>query len=188
MFAPPEAATELQLSLEVETVTKKKGTLAPPRPEPEVPAHAPAARSSTAETESSGIASTSFGDAAPPRRAPAGPGWKGLARDERVRFVAGVVVAAALGCVPAMVVGAVRERSAFADIDADLHERQAQVLTRTDWDNLDRVRASFMERKRSQRQSIAVTSLLIWAAVSGVVAWLWFRKVDWDGILGPAPR
>jgi len=80
------------------------------------------------------------------------------------------------------VTASVRKRSAFAEIDSQLEGKQAAVLTRGDWDNLDRVRKSFVERKKSEQQSIAITSLLLWAVVSGGAAFVWFRKIDWDRI------
>jgi hypothetical protein len=169
MFAPPEAAAEMALALDVETVRKKP----PVAPEPPVLAEAPA-------ESAPGGARVSTRQAAV--RAPSGPAWKTYGKDERVRFVAGVVVAAALGCIPALVTSSVRKRSAFADLDSQLERQQSQILTRTDWDNLDRVRASFIERKKAEQQSIAVTSLLLWVIVSGGVAFVWFRKIDWDRI------
>lgn len=169
MFAPPDAHEEIALALDVEPPKKKP----PPVMAPEAPG---AGHSTTHSAEAPVRVSTSR----PVARAPGEPAWKTYGKDERVRFIAGVVVAAALGCVPALVTASVRKRSAFADLDGQLERQQSQILTRADWDNLDRVRVSFVERKKSEQQSIALTSLLLWAAVSGGVAFLWFRKIDWD--------
>lgn len=176
MFAPPEANEDIPLALEVE-VRKKPAAAAPPVMAPE-PAAGPAV---TAAAAVPGAAHDPL-LASPVVRAPGEPAWKRLGRDERARFVAGVVVAAAIGCVPALVTASVRKRSAFAEIDSQLEGKQAAVLTRGDWDNLDRVRTSFVERKKSEQQSIAITSLLLWAVVSGGAAFVWFRKIDWDRI------
>ncbi len=176
LFAPPEATAELEFALDVEPQRKKKQASIPPP----VAAHEPATATPPAPTpRSSG--------AHPVARPPGEPAWRSYGRDERVRFVAGVVIAAALGAVPAMLISSVRERSAFAELDGKLEDRQ-EVEKHLNWDGLDRVRTSFIERKRAERQSIALTSLLIWAVISGGVAWLWFRKIDWDRVLGPAPR
>jgi hypothetical protein len=170
MFAPPDATDDVALALDVEPVRKKSSAAAPP-----VLAEAP---------PSGANAPARVSAPQPVVRAPGEPAWKTYGKDERVRFVAGVFVAALVGGIPAMVTAAVRERSAFADIDSQLQRQESSVLTRADWDALDRVRVSFVERKRAERQSIALTTLLLWAAVSGGVAFLWFRKVDWDRIFG----
>jgi hypothetical protein len=91
-----------------------------------------------------------------------------------------VVLAVALAAIPALLFGASRQRAAFADLDAQLDKRQAAVVTREDWEGLDRIRASVLDRKRDERQTIVVTTLLLWAALAGGLAWVWFRKVDWD--------
>ena len=44
------------------------------------------------------------------------------------------------------------------------------------------MRASFLARKRDERQTIAITSVLMWAAASGGLAFVWFRKIDWDRV------
>ncbi len=181
MFAPPEAQAELQVALEVEDHRRK-------------PAAAPAqARTVAAEPVSQashGAQATAGEPAAPAKPKPERlePAWKTHARDERVRYVAGVILATALGFIPATVIASIRERSAFASIDAKYEERESQVISRVQWDDLDRARASFLERKRAERQSIAFTSLLIWAALSGGLAYVWFRVIDWDRVLGPEPR
>jgi len=177
MFAPPDAGVEMELALDVESPRKKSAAAPAPvmaaETSAKAPANAPAARVSAQQ---------------PIARAPGEPAWKSHGRDERVRLIAGIAVAAAIGCVPALLTASVRKRSAFADLDGQLERQQSQILTRADWDNLDRVRASFVERKKSEQQSIALTSLLLWAAVSGGVAFVWFRKIDWDRVFGPAPR
>ena len=178
MFAPPDAAAEAELALDVEPSRRRKRA-------DSVPAEAeaaPVAPPTVAAAPASVVAE-------PPARPPVEPGLRGRLRDERLRFVAGTVLAAAIGFVPATVIASVREGSAFASLDGELGRRQDQLDdTRADWDTLDGVRASFAERKRAERHSIALTSLVIWAAASGGFAWFWFRKLDWDRVLGPAPR
>ncbi|MEZ4401474.1 MAG: hypothetical protein R3B06_15725 [Kofleriaceae bacterium] len=190
-FAPPESQTDApELVLAVERPARRSappssagegaapraedgagraGTIAPP---PEA-AGAPGRGGTTAPP--SAAAPTTGGR-------PAGSAL-GFLRDDGARFIAGVVLAVAVGAVPALLVGGARERSAFAKLDGELADRQGQVTTRDEWDGLDRVRATIAERKRSDRQAIAITTLLLWAVLSGGVAWVWFRKVDWDRVL-----
>lgn len=173
MFAPPEANAELQLALEVDAPPRKKRrTSAPP---PVSGSHAAAAPPVAAnQPPAAALPTTHSRDAA----------WKDHARKPVVQYVAGIVICAALALIPAAIVGSIRERSAFAELDGKLQDREAQVLTRADWDNLDRIRASFAERKRAERQSIAFTSVLLWAAIAGGLAYVWFRVIDWDRVLG----
>lgn len=118
-----------------------------------------------------------------PPRAPSDTAWKRLLRDDGTRLIAGALVAVAIGAVPALLIGGAREQAAFAELDDQLGKRQDAIKTREAWDGLDRVRATFLERKRAERQSIAITSLMIWVALSGGATWLWFRKIDWDRVL-----
>ena len=118
-------------------------------------------------------------------RAPAAPRGSalGFLRDEGARFVVGVVLVTLLGAIPALLIGSARVRSAFARLDNDLEQRQEKARkNRDDWEQLDRVRASFLARKRDERQTIAITSVLMWAAASGGLAFVWFRKIDWDRV------
>ncbi|MBK9035443.1 MAG: hypothetical protein IPL61_30000 [Myxococcales bacterium] len=177
-FAPPEMQSdepELTLAVERKPRQSKAPSVAPPArvevPPPPTARHTmaddPAPRERR-ETRSRAVAR------------PAG-GSLGFLRDEGTRFIAGVVLATLLGGVPALLIGSARERSAFAQLNSDLEKRQDEASKRREtWDGLDRVRASFVERKRSERQTIAITSVLIWVVLSGGLAWLWFRKIDWD--------
>ncbi|MBK7077436.1 MAG: hypothetical protein IPH44_34600 [Myxococcales bacterium] len=172
-FAPPEMQSEEQeLVLAVERKPKQSAAPPPatvaaeaPLPPPPSTMHAPAA------------------SAAP--RAPAAPRGSalGFLRDEGARFVVGVVLVTLLGAIPALLIGSARVRSAFARLDNDLEQRQEKARkNRDDWEQLDRVRASFLARKRDERQTIAITSVLMWAAASGGLAFVWFRKIDWDRV------
>ena len=172
-FAPPELQSqEPELALAVE----RKPRISSP-----APAAAPAVERDPRGPTAPAIASATLAPA-PSEGARAAParGGLGLLRDDVVRYVAGVVLAVALAAIPALLFGASRQRAAFADLDAQLDKRQAAVVTREDWEGLDRIRASVLDRKRDERQTIVVTTLLLWAALAGGLAWVWFRKVDWD--------
>lgn len=172
-FAPPEMQSEEQeLVLAVER--KPKQSAAPPPATVAAEAPLPAAPS----TMHAPAASAAPRPAAGPRGSALG-----FLRDEGARFVVGVVLVTLLGAIPALLIGSARVHSAFARLDSDLEQRQDKARkNRDDWDQLDRVRASFMTRKRDERQTIAITSILMWAAVSGGLAFVWFRKIDWDRV------
>jgi hypothetical protein len=92
----------------------------------------------------------------------------------RVRLVAGVALAIALGFVPAHLVAGMRERTAFAAIDAKVAVVQSTADTPDSYAALDRFRAEQLDAKYSARRSIAVTSLLVWAAIGAALAYGWF--------------
>jgi hypothetical protein len=92
----------------------------------------------------------------------------------RVRLVAGVALAIALGFVPAHLVAGMRERSAFAAIDAKVAAVQSTADTPDSYAALDAFRAEQLDAKYSARRSVAVTSLLVWAAVGAALAYGWF--------------
>jgi hypothetical protein len=92
----------------------------------------------------------------------------------RVRLVTGVALAIALGFVPAHLVAGMRERSAFAAIDAKLAAVQSTADTPDRYAALDGFRAEQRDAKYSARRSIAVTALVVWAAVGAALAYGWF--------------
>jgi len=166
LFAPPEDEAPLDLAMELAEVPKKSGTVAPEPVAPPVAPPSPAPVRVTAAPAAGG-APTSLPDRV--RR---------LAESARARFAAGVFLAVLLGFVPAHVIASVREGAAFAAIDATVAEQQARVSSLEDWQGLDRVRAAQLDRKRTERRSIALFSLLVWAAAGGGIAFAWFRVLD----------
>jgi hypothetical protein len=106
----------------------------------------------------------------------------------RVRLVAGVALAIALGFVPAHLVAGMRERSAFAAIDAKVAAVQSTADTPDSYAALDAFRAEQLEAKYSARRSIAVTSLLVWAAVGAALAYGWFSLFRSGSVAPAAPR
>jgi hypothetical protein len=122
---------------------------------------------------------------AAPSPAPAVPSPAAPAAMPRGRFAAGVVLAVVLGFVPAHFIAAARERSAFRKIDEHVVQVQAQTDAPLDDAALDAFRAEQEARKQSQRRSIALASLAIWAAVGGGLAYVWFRRVPWDRLARP---
>jgi hypothetical protein len=106
----------------------------------------------------------------------------------RVRLVAGVALAIALGFVPAHLVAGMRERSAFAAIDAKVTAVQSTADTPDSYAALDAFRAEQLDAKYSARRSIAVTSLLVWAAVGAALAYGWFSLFRSGSVAPAAPR
>jgi hypothetical protein len=108
------------------------------------------------------------------------PSKLGPLADERVRTIAGVVLAILIGFLPAHLVARSREASAYREIDTQLVSLQAQAETPEAWAQLDHTRASFLERKKDERRNIALMALVIWALVGGGLGYAWFRKIPWD--------
>ena len=94
---------------------------------------------------------------------------------DRTRFLMGVVLALVIGFIPAHFVANMREKSAFAAIDAKVAHAHASADTHETWAVLDGVRENLLEEKQSKRTMIALTSMLIWAAVAAGVAYAFSR-------------
>jgi hypothetical protein len=116
--------------------------------------------------------------------------WPSWLASAQVRFAVGVLLAILLGFIPAHLVAAVRERSAFAAIDRKVSAAQAEADTPDGYAALDQLRADQLDAKRSAQRSIALVSLLIWAIAGGGLAYVWFRRVPWDRLASRelAPR
>jgi hypothetical protein len=171
-FAPPAAETAIDVALDVVSpVPRTAGTMAPPaaaQPAPVRPTRAPSVMGGTAAMGSTVAPGSVLASA---RR---------LGRNDRARFVAGVALAIVLGFIPAHVVASVRQDAAFTEIDARVTMRQAEVTTRDEWNQLDVLREAQLERKRAAHRNIALFALLVWGSVGGVVAYVWFRRIDWS--------
>lgn len=102
----------------------------------------------------------------------------------RVRLAVGVFVAIIVGLLPAMLVHSMRESSAFADIDRNVARLHAQAETYEAWQSLDPMRATQLERKRSARKNAAEIAMVVWAIAGAGVAYVWFRRVPWDRVVG----
>jgi hypothetical protein len=100
--------------------------------------------------------------------------------DERVRLVAGVVLAILIGFLPAHLVAKSRESSAYHRIDTQLIAVQDQADTEDAWQALDQTRAKSLERKKDERRNIALLALVIWGLVGAGVGFAWFKKIPWE--------
>lgn len=185
-FAPPETQEPApELALAVETKPRKKAFSTPPPP-----SSAPPRISGTMAAQPPPIIPESLPARATPLPAPSASsgGWKGFLSDDGRRFLVGVAVAFVVGAVPSLLVGSARERAASAAIDTEVERHQDSIRTPDAYAGLDRVRAGYADRKRAERQSIAITTLLMWAVLSGGATFLWFRTIDWKRVLGDQPR
>jgi len=200
-FAPPDAADEeLAVELapdELEHRARKRRS-SPPVFAPEPPARRsapvlpsliePPLHGSTPLLQSPAtmVPSPKLGPmprlaAVPSERQDAGSlGRRGFLRSPRARFGVGVLLAIVLGFIPAAVVGALRERSAFRAIDARVIAAQAAVDSPQSYEALDELRANQLEAKRSARRMIVITSMLLWAAAGGGLAYVWFKRMPWQ--------
>jgi hypothetical protein len=159
-FAPPDAAKDLAVELAPEEAP------APAR-RPSLPPYAVTAP-------------------APPPPVVAKPTSSHPLADERVRFVAGMVLAILIGFVPAHVISSIREHSAYAAIDRKVEAAQSLADTPESYARLDQVRAEQLDEKKDERRSIALLAFVIWGVAGGGIAYAWFRKLPWDRITGAA--
>lgn len=176
MFAPPDAddanfAVQLAPD-EVERSAKKKASI-PPETVPDEPP----ARTSRPSLQAPNRSSRP--SLQPPLSTE--PAATGL-QDPKIRLLVGVLVSIVLGFIPAHLIASMREKSAFASVDASVAEVQNQVVTPEDYAALDPMRARQLERKHDDRRNIAMIALLIWAAAGAGVGYVFFKKV------APAPN
>ena len=100
--------------------------------------------------------------------------------DEKVRFVAGVLLALVLGFLPAHFIAWMREQSAYEEIDRKVIRAQQAADTPESYALLDKVRADQLARKEAEQRNAAIIAIVIWGAVASGIAFAWFRKIPWD--------
>ncbi len=167
MFAPPDAEeAQQEVALAVDDVRPKKTTLPPTRTQ--TPASPPLGASSMPSMRKA------------PKSQGAAMGGVSAPETPRSRIIAGVVLSIILGFIPAHFIAASRESTAFAKIDAQIVATQAAADTPEMYEALDAFRATQLEKKQSERRSIALVSMLIWAVVGAGLGYVWFRRIPWD--------
>ena len=185
LFAPPDAgdAFKVDLAIDEQEHRDRKRTATPPVPTAVVPVphgSTTPGRGVAPTPPSTPVLQRRSTPSLPPRSEPLGvvapepPRW---------RFAAGVLLAIILGFIPAHIVATVRERSAFAAIDNEVSETQkasSAPNATVPYAKLDEFRDAREDRKKSERRSIALLSMVIWAAVAGGLAYVWFRRIPWD--------
>ncbi len=160
MFAPPDAEDDnflVSLAPDEEERAAKKRVSIPPATVEAAPA-----RQSRPSLQAPTV--------------PVRPRRSGLA-DPNLRFAAGILIAILVGFIPATVVASMRERSAYAEVDAKVVEIQKQSDTPDTYASLDAFRATQLENKREDRRNAALLALLIWAAAGAGIAFVWFKKI-----------
>lgn len=176
LFAPPEAAEDAAFKVEIAAddvahraarmSTPPAGVMAvPATPGPATPQLAAVKKRQTPAVGAPIIVSPDAQET---------PRW---------RFAAGVILAIILGFIPAHLIAASREASAFASIDQRIVDTQNAADTPELYERLDDFRSHALADKQSARKNIAMQSMLIWAVVGAGIAFAWFRAVPW-GKLG----
>jgi len=163
MFAPPDAEDDnfqVHLAPEEEARAASKRVSVPSATEPEPVA--PPTRQSQPSMQAPTL--------------PVGPRPSGLA-DPKIRFAAGVIIAILVGFIPAHIIAGMREKSAYAEIDAKVDEVQKQSDAPDTYASLDVFRATQLEHKHEDRRNAALLAMLIWAAAGAGVAFVWFKKI-----------
>ncbi|HTL35155.1 MAG TPA: hypothetical protein VL326_18635 [Kofleriaceae bacterium] len=191
LFAPPDAQGE-QFKVDIaddekEISARKRASTPPPmetvpqsssqqlarmKSEPAARKSQPSMQVPSATATPAGGISVVGGTAAPSKLGPLG--------NERVRHVAGLVLAIVLGFVPAHLVASSIEKSAYAEIDQKVIHVQQQADTPDVYAMLDKQRADFLDRKESERRNAAIIAFVVWGLVGGGIAFLWFKKIPWD--------
>jgi len=160
-----------------------------PQPGPSVPplvAATPEPRSRRPSLDAPGAMSLSPRLAPLPHMQPGALPWTDRAArrrrftSPRLRFGAGVFLAIILGFLPADLVAALQERDAFQTIDERVIAAQAAVDSVQSYDALDSFREEQLAAKHDARRTIVLTSMLLWGAIAGGLAYLWFKRVPWD--------
>jgi hypothetical protein len=187
LFAPPDAqGDELKVDIasdELEVSAKKRAaTPVPATGEPVRPSSPQMARAQSQP------AARKSQPSLPAQEAPVGgvakPSKLGPLGDERVRFAAGVLLAILIGFVPAHLVAAARESSAYKTIDDKVMAAQQLADTPDTYATLDKLRADQLDRKKSEQRNAAIIAFAIWALAGGAVAFAWFKKVPWERFEG----
>lgn len=111
-----------------------------------------------------------------------------LADAARLRFAVGVFAALLIGFLPALLY-AQSGRGDIADKRAALIAEQTRAGADLDaWNLLDTRRSATVAEMESTQQNIFVGGLLIWLVCAGALAFLWFRKIDWQFYQTPPAR
>jgi hypothetical protein len=197
LFAPPDAqGDEFKVDIasdELEVSARKRASTPPPmetvpqsssqqlaraKSEPAARAKSePAARKSQPSLQVPNVTATPAGGVSVVATAPSKLGPLG---NERVRYIAGIVLAILIGFLPAHFVASSIEKDAFAEIDQKVIHVQQQADSPEMYAMLDKQRADFIDRKESERRNAAIIAFVVWAIAGGGIAFLWFKKIPWD--------
>lgn len=173
LFAPPDAE-DAKLSVdiatdEIEASARKRASTPPPvEAAPSQQPSQPLMRKSQPIMTLGGVVASA-------------PSSKlGPLGDERVRFVAGVLLALGLGFLPAHMIAGMREESAYEEIDRKVVRAQQAAETPEAYALLDKMRADQLDRKEAERRNAAIIAVFVWGLVASGIAFAWFKKIPWD--------
>ncbi|NVB77843.1 MAG: hypothetical protein HOV81_05555 [Kofleriaceae bacterium] len=182
MFAPPdaqEAAFSVDIADDEKDFSARKRASTPPANVPVAPQPEPTQPLPRASTPAMRKSAPSIQPANEPIAPAPAPKKSGLANPDH-RFIAGVLLALGLGFVPAHFVGKMREESAYEAIDRKVIAAQQLAETPEQYALLDKMRADQLAKKYSEKRNAAIIAILVWAVVAGGVAFVWFKKIDWE--------
>ena len=170
LFAPPDAGDQdLAVDLATEEIEEIAARKTP----------SPTVRPATQPVPSSSSSLPSMRRASTPIPVAGGEPVYGTSvvgeRFSRGNFVLGIVIALAVGFVPAHFIANMREKSAFAEIDRQVAAMDAAADSQETYAALDAARDKMLDEKQSARTMIALTSMGIWAIVAVGVAFAFFR-------------
>ena len=164
LFAPPDAGDQdLKVDLateEVEERARKKASVPPENVTTTPSSSTPAMRRSTPAAMTA--VDASVGTVRP-------------RQFSRNHFLAAIVIGLVVGFVPAHVVASMREKSAFAEIDAKVSAAHDSADSIETYVALDAAREKLRDEKQSKRTMIALTSMLMWAVIGAGVAFAFLR-------------
>lgn len=99
---------------------------------------------------------------------------------ERPRFALGVVISLLLGFAVSSFVASKQEQSRRKDVVEELLIDYRQADTPDAWDRLERVRTVARNDLENRRKRVVMMAMLVWLIVSGALAFLWMRVIDWS--------
>ena len=103
-----------------------------------------------------------------------------LANNMRPRFAVGIALSLLLGLLIMSPIASTRESGRYDEPIKLLAQSYAEADTVLAWESLDARRTETTDTLKSRRSSLVVTSLMIWMVLSGLLAFLWLRVVDWS--------
>jgi hypothetical protein len=169
LFAPPDAEeAEAKVELATDEIEHRARKMSTP----------PVGVAVAAPSQSQPLASTPAMRRSNPSIQP--PSLPASSADmPRGRFAAGVFLSILIGFIPAHLVAASRESTAFNTIDASVNATQNSVEDEDGYRALDGFRDAQLSKKKSERRTIAWQSMLIWAVLGAGAAYVYFRRIPW---------
>lgn len=102
------------------------------------------------------------------------------------RWICGLVVALGLGFMIANAYASGQEATKLPAVDKRVLARQAEVVTPTEWEELDGYRATELAAKRAEKQRIAIAAGVAWLITSALCGALWNLAIPWQRIQSAA--